>query len=90
METKTKKEKTLYDVRRKHQREQKRKKSKRDIRELLIRLAFSRPKPTASPLCRLVQKAAAGAVGCMIVKAQARIMTAVANRVLSKLNKNKA
>ena len=85
---KTKQKRTLYDVRRKHQREQrKRNRSIRiiRIRELIIRLAFS--KPTASPICRIIQKAAAGAVGRMIVEAQVRMIAAVANRVLSKQNK---
>ena len=80
---KTKKHRTLYDVRRKHQREQEEQRRRDRIRKLILRLAFSKPKPTASPLiCRLIHIAAAEAVGCMIVKAQSRIMTAVANRIL--------
>ena len=79
MKTKQKKQLTLFDVRRRNQREQKRKRDSK-FRKLLLRLASSRP---TSPFRMAMQMAAAAAFGYMVAKAQARMITAVANHVLS-------
>ena len=82
MKTKQKKQLTLFDVRRRNQREQERKRNRSKFRKSLLRLASSRP--TTSPTRMAMQMAAATVLGYMVARAQARVVTAVANYVLSK------
>ena len=80
MKTKQKKQ-SLFDVRRRNQREQKRKKNSSKLRKLLLRLAFSRP---TSPIHMAMKMATAEAIGLALARRHARILPSVASRIILK------